>query len=173
MEKTCENIQQLLVDYADGLLSAAQSKEIESHLEGCTDCKDVLESLQKSLQIAAIIWEDNLADLEAVEITNKPKQRKIHFLRYAAVAAGIMIIAAVSVFFCISQKPQEQETKILTFEEIERSINDAGTAARLFAATELVADYSGAADIVQKQYSYIAKTYPQTAVAEKIRLKTQ
>ena len=69
---------------------------------------------------------------------------------------------------------KQQEPKLdLSFEEIERSINDSANAARLLAATELLADYPDYKEIVENEYRYIAQTYPDTPAAEIIKLKIQ
>ena len=69
-------------------------------------------------------------------------------------------------------KPQEQKVEI-SFEEIERNINDSANAARLLAATELLADYPDYKEMVENQYRYIAQRYPETSVSEEIKLKIQ
>jgi hypothetical protein len=67
-------------------------------------------------------------------------------------------------------KPVEKE---ISFAEIERRITQAGNAARLLAATELLAEYPDAQSIVKDQYRYIVETYPETSAANKAKLKIQ
>ena len=117
MKKTCEDIQNILVDYADGGLSPEQSNDVEAHLERCENCRKLLEALQKSLELATVIWEDGLKDTESVKIPTRPKTVKIHWFRYAAVAASILIVVTTSVVWRSFNKPKETE---LSFEEIER-----------------------------------------------------
>ena len=170
MRKTCEDIQGILVNYADGSLLQDQSNDVEAHLERCENCRKLLEALQKSLELATVIWEDGLKDTESVKIPTRPKTVKIHWFRYAAVAASILIVVTTSVVWRSFNKPKETE---LSFEEIERRITESASAARLLAATELLVDYPDAKEIVEQQYRYIAETYPQTPAAAKIKLKIQ
>ena len=170
MKKKCEEIQDILVEYADGGLSPGQSREVEAHLETCENCRKMLEALRKSLELANVVWEDGLQEAEAIKSSVRPKTVKIHWFRYAAVAASILIVVTTSVVWRSFNKPKETE---LSFEEIERRITESASAARLLAATELLVDYPDAKEIVEQQYRYIAETYPQTPAAAKIKLKIQ
>jgi predicted anti-sigma-YlaC factor YlaD len=170
MGKSCEDIREMLVDFADGELSPGQSGEVTGHLETCENCRKLLTGLQKSLDLATVVWEDGLKETEAVEIPIRPKARKIHWFRYAAVAASILIVVTTSIIWRGINRPQKAE---LSFDEIERNIAESANAARLLAATELLADYPDAKGIVEQQYRYIAKTYPGTPAAAKIKLKVQ
>ena len=172
MKKTCNDIQEMLVDYADGLLPPAESKEVAGHLTECDDCKKLLSALQKSLELAEIIWEDGLNEAQAIKTPGLPKTVKIHWLRSAAVAAGILIITAVSVLWCSVNKPNVKQP-VLSFEEIEKNINDSGNAARLLAATELLANSPQDKEFVEQQYRSIVERYPQTPTAERIKSKIQ
>ena len=170
MKKSCEDIQDILVNYADGGLSQGQSNDVEAHLETCESCRKMLEALQKSLELATVVWQDNLKETEAVKVPTQQKTVRIHWFRYAAVAASILIVVTTSVVWRSFNKPKEAE---LSFDEIERSIADSASAARLLAATELLTEYPNAREIVEQQYRYIAETYPQTPTAAKIKLKIQ
>ncbi len=168
--KSCEDIQEILVDYADGELLPGQSSEVTEHLETCEKCRKLLTALQKSLDLATVVWEDNLKEAEVVKIPVRQKTRKIHWFRYAAVAASILIVVTTSIVWREISKPQNAE---LSFDEIERNISESANAARLLAATELLTDYPDAKEIVQQQYRYIAETYPRTPAAAEIKLKNQ
>lgn len=168
--KTCEDIQEMLVDYVDGGLIASQSSEVTGHLETCENCRKLMIALQKSLDLATVVWEDGLKETEAIKIPIRQKTRKIHWFRYAAVAASILIVVTTSIVWREMNKPQKVE---LSFEEIERNITESASAARLLAATELLADYPDAKEIVEQQYRYIAETYPRTPAAAKIKIKIQ
>ena len=170
MEKSCEDIREILVDYADGELSPGQLSEVTEHLETCEKCRKLLTALQKSLDLATIVWEDGLKETEAVRIPARPKTRKIHWLRYATVAAGILIVVTTSIVWREISRPQKAE---ISFEEIQRDITESANAARLLAATELLEDYPDAKEIVEQQYRYIAKTYPETPAVAEIKLKIQ
>jgi hypothetical protein len=59
----CETIRDLLVDYADGELVAADGQRVAAHLEVCADCRAELRRLERSLEVAQAVWHE----LAAVE----------------------------------------------------------------------------------------------------------
>ena len=170
IKESCEDIQKILVDYADGQLDFKERTIVSKHLDKCENCQKLLRALNKSLELSTIIWEDNLTQIESVPVAASPKIRKINLLRYAAVAASILIVFTTSFLWNSFNKPQKPKLE-LSIEEIERSINDSANAARLLAATELLADYPDYKEMVENQYRYIARVYPETPAAKKIKLK--
>ena len=172
IEKSCEDIQKILVDCADGQLDLKEKTIVSQHLDKCENCQKLFKALNKSLLLSTIIWEDNLAEIDSVPVAASPKTRKIHWLRYAAVAASILIVFTTSILWNSVNRPKKREIE-MSYEEIEKSINDSANAARLLAATELLADYPDYKEVVESQYQYIARVYPETPAAEKIKLKIQ
>jgi predicted anti-sigma-YlaC factor YlaD len=169
MEKFCEDIEQMLVDYADGQLSPSDSSKVADHLATCEHCRMLLSGLQKSLELAGVIWADSLAETEHILIP-AAKTKKIRRPRYAAIAASILLVATASVVWHTFTSPRESK---LTFTEIERKITESGGAAQLLAAAELLSDNPEAENIVKQQYQYIVETYPQTSSAIKAKSKMQ
>ena len=170
IEKNCEDIQKNLVDYIDGQLAHEEKTIVSQHLDKCESCRKLLKALNKSLEVSTIIWENNLIEIGNVPVAALSKIRKIHWLRYASIAASILIVVTTAFFWRSVNKPHERKVEI-SFEEIERNINDSASAARLLAATELLADYPDYKEIVENQYRYISQRYPGTPAAEKIKLK--
>ncbi len=165
MKKSCENIEQMLVDYTDEQLSQSDSSKVDEHLAECEECRKLLTALQKSLGLAGVIWADGLAEIENIRIP-AAKTRKIHWPRYAAIAASVLLVATASVVWRTLVKPEETE---LTFAEIERKITESSSAARLLAATELLSKNPEAETIVKQQYQYIVEAYPETTAAAKAK----
>jgi len=170
MEKSCEEIREMLVDYADGQLLPSDSKKVADHLAECAHCRKMLDALQRSLELAGVVWEDGLAETKEIRAPIHGKVRKIRWPRYAAIAAGILLVVTTSIVWRELVRPAKKE---LTFAEIERRITESSNAARLLAATELLAEYPDAETIVKEQYRYIVETYPETAAAAKAKLKIQ
>jgi predicted anti-sigma-YlaC factor YlaD len=170
MEKSCENIEEILVDYADGQLSQVDSKKIAEHLEKCKNCRKILEALNKSLKLAGVLWEDGLAETKEIRAPRLLKRKEIHWTKYFAAAAGIILLITTSILWRTLIRPEEKE---INFADIERRIIEAGNSARLLAATELLAEYPDAQSIVKEQYRYIVETYPETTAANKAKLKIQ
>jgi hypothetical protein len=159
----------MLVDYADGQLSPSQSSEVAEHLAECQRCCTVLKALQGSLELAEIIWQDGLADTESIRAGIPAKHRWV-WQRYAVIAASILVMLSACLFLW---RQQVKSSRVVerSFAEIERRINEAGSAARLLAATELLAGRPHAGDLVKSQYRYIVDRYPDTEAAVQARLK--
>ncbi len=170
MKKSCEQIREMLVDYADGRLSPGDLNKVAEHLAKCRNCRRILDALQRSLELTEVIWADALEQTKDIRVSIPAKTKKIHWFRYAAVAAGILVVVTTSTLWRALVKPAKEE---INFEDIERRITESANAARLLAAAELLARYSDNDAIVKEQYRYIVDTYPQTSEAEKARLKIQ
>jgi len=167
MEKSCEDIEQMLADYADGQLSPDDSNKVTEHLAKCEECRKLLDALQKSLELAGVIWADNLAETKNIRIP-AAKIKKIRWSRYAAIAASILLVTTASVVWHTLTRPKASEP---TFAEIERKITESASAARLLAAAELLNDNPKTETIVKQQYQHIVETYPETAAAAKAKLR--
>ncbi|MHC4113429.1 MAG: anti-sigma factor family protein [Planctomycetota bacterium] len=168
MGSSCKEIEQMLVDYADGQLSPSESSEVAAHLAKCEDCRRTLEALKRSLELAGVIWEDGLAETEAIRIPVPEKVRKVRWLRYAGVAASILLVVGISGVWRALVRPTEQEP---TFAEIERRISDSASATRLLAAADMLAKYSDSEAIAKRQYHYVVKKYPETPAAAEAKLR--
>ena len=95
--------------------------------------------------------------------TNLPRRRLLYAL---AAAAGILLVTGSSFFAFFHPAPRQPP---VTFEEVQRQIARAGTAAQLLAATQIVAQCEGTESIVQQQYRYILREYADTPAAESIK----
>ena len=96
MGSSCKEIEQMLVDYADGRLSPGESSEVAAHLAKCEDCRRTLNALKRSLELAGIIWEDGLAETEAIRIPIPRKTTTLRWPGYAAIAASILLVVTIS-----------------------------------------------------------------------------
>ena len=169
-QRSCKEISEMLVDYADGQLSPSESGEVAEHLTKCEHCSDILKALQRSLELAGVIWADGLAPTKAIRIPIQKKTRQLQWRRYAAIAASILVVVTASIVWRTLVRPTKKEP---TFAEIERKIIESGSAARLLAATDLLAKYPDAEAILKRQYRYITKAYPETTAAAKANLRIQ
>lgn len=161
IEMSCKEIEKMLVDYADGGLSTGQSSEVAEHLAGCRQCSDELKALQRSLELVQVVWEDGWADAQAIHISKRVETRGLPRWAYAT-AAAVLGVAACWAFWHYLDRPAPQA---LTVAEIERRITDEGMAARLLAATKLLAGKPYAEELVKSQYNYIVERYPSTEAA--------
>ncbi len=169
MKESCDNFAELLVDYADGCLPAEQSARVTDHLTECDHCRTLLESLQKSLELAQVIWQDNLSKTpETIRIPAPARTTQRSWLRY--VAAAVLIVSAILIATNMLEKPAKHQP---TFAEIEQKITDAGNAAKLLAAADFLGGYANAETIAKQQYRRIVETYPNTPAADKAKTQIE
>ncbi|MBN2315510.1 MAG: zf-HC2 domain-containing protein [Sedimentisphaerales bacterium] len=168
MEKTCKEIEELLVDYADGQLSSDNSERVAEHLAQCENCRKVLNALQRSLELSGIIWTDGFTETENIHIPIQRKIRKLSWRHYAAIAASILLAVTTSIVWRALVKPAEKAPSLI---EIERSIIEEGTAAKLLTATDLLASKPHTEALIKSQYEYIVTHYPNTKAAATAKMR--
>jgi len=168
MQKSCEDISEMLVDYVDGELPPDKSSEVAEHLPECERCRKTVEALQRSLELAGVIWKDGLEEAKGIQVPVPVKARRVRWSRYAAVAAALMLVVSSAIVWRVVVSSKEKEP---TVAEIEREISESASAAQLLAVTDLLAQYRDAGAIAQRQYQYIVERYPGTAAAAEAKLR--
>ena len=194
MTKTpCKEFADRIVDYVDGELPQDEAQAVTRHLAECDGCRRTAEALRRSLGLAQVLWQDNLADTTAVRsdavgatprgrplerragtaglplqcpcghTTNVLRRRSFYVL---AAAAGILLATGGSFFLFLHRAPRSQP---VTLEEVQAQVARAGIAAELLAATRIVAQCEGTESIVEQQYRYILREYADTPAAESIK----
>lgn len=166
-QKSCNEIEEMLVDYADGELSPSELSQVAAHLAECERCRKTAEALKSSLELVNVLWQDALTEAESIHIA-VPRSRWRLWRQYAAVAASILVLFGAYFFRRDLARPSKHE---VTFAEIERKVAQAGNAARLLAATDLLAKYPATEALAKRQYCYIVETYPDTPAAAKVQLR--
>jgi len=162
-----DDIRDKLVDYADGALPPKESHEVAEHLDTCAACQETVADLQRSLSLTQAIWSDNL---EAAGARAKRTRSMIApWFRYAA--AAVFLVATGAVLFVNSHRSEKEP--VLTFEQVQQQVERTATAARLLAATNLIAQCEGTETIVAKQYRHILTHYGDTPAAATLRAKEQ
>ncbi len=165
----CKQIEELLVDFADGELNEFDRVLVEEHLDGCPSCAETAKALKNSLSMAQVIWQDNL---------DGPIVKRRPVRRYIQIAAGLLIVAGL--FFVSYNKPEEATTSEIeiaqadtlpTLAEIELQIEMEGIAAMVLARAEMIKKNPGKianpAEYLQSEYRHIVKMYPETLTAIK------
>jgi anti-sigma factor RsiW len=160
MNGPCKEFADRIVDYVDGELPAAEAQAVAQHLATCEPCRRTVEALNRSLGLAKVLWSDNLDDKGAP--TQSAAVPRLHRIRAYAVAASVLIVASALVFLIANR---QSDSSSIRFEDIERQIADAGAAAELLAATQILAQCEGTESIVEEQCRYILSNYPGTPAA--------
>jgi anti-sigma factor RsiW len=162
---TCQQIEDRLVDYADGELPADQAREVSDHLAQCPHCRQVVQGLQNSLRVAQGIWSEAFKQAAGIKPDLAPRSRT-RWLHVAAIAATIAVVAG-GIFLAVHRPSQGMSLQ--TVAQIEQGAERAATAARLVAATEILAQCQDTQALVQAQYRHILADYPETPAAADLR----
>jgi len=174
-KQTCEQIQEMLVDYSDGMLTAEQSIQIADHLAQCPTCRATLNALDCSLDLAKLLWQDNEAQLTKIKIPQPPRMRRFSYRRIAAIAAAALIIVGLGTVTIrkLVLQTETQPRKQLTIAQIETAMLRAGHAAQLLATADLIAKQPGGHQYAKERYTYLTRAYADlnTATIAKQRLK--
>jgi anti-sigma factor RsiW len=166
MNKPCAEFADRIIDYVDGELPENEAQAVTQHLEGCESCRRTAEALARSLGLARVLWRDNLGDASGDATASPAYRRQRWVLRYAAVAASILLVAGGLDLFVLHR---DTGLPALTLAAAERQVARAGAAAQLLAATHILARCEGTESLVERQYQYILREYGDTPAAESLR----
>ena len=175
----CREMEESLVDYADGALPPEESRRVAEHIERCDACRRTVEALRESIRIAGAVWQDTLQDIEPVCSDAARRfskecalagtlQTRVWSWRYAAIAASILLVIGGTLLWSVRSRRASAPP---TLAEMERQISESATAARLLAATEVMKDQARELDVSEAQYRHILEYYPNTDAAAQVRLK--
>ncbi len=162
---TCEELADKIVDYVDGELPPPEAQSVDRHLAECDCCRQTAEALRRSLDLAKVLWSDNLAEPVAAAPAGHGRILPRWSFYPLAAAAGILLAVGLLVL----PSHQGPQSHAIRAEHVERQVARAGLAAELFAATQMLAQCEGTETIVEHQYQYILREYTDTPVAKTIR----
>lgn len=171
--QNCQQIADILVDYADNKTDENDSRQVAHHLTHCPDCRKIVEALQKSLQLTEIIWQDIAEQNKNVAMPSLDKRAKQRsgILKYTAIAAGFLIAATLFLTLYDSPSPTpiaQTGNASISLREIELDIAQITQAARLLAMVD-IAIQRGRITNGNDQYKYIIEKYPHTSAATKAK----
>ncbi len=172
-QRSCAEVCDQLVDYADGELPNAESAEVAAHVAGCEHCRHQLAALKHSLALAQVIWNDNEADLATVAPQPPLRITRPHAAwrsrrRVAAIAAAVALLATAGLYHrTVHQNPPAtvQPSESPTLRELELQIARAGVAMQLLTAADILAEQPGGEEFACERYRYVVASYPDTEAA--------
>ena len=170
---SCRDIQDRLVDYADGALSPAEANEVAMHLADCDRCHATVDALQRSLDLAGLIWRDAERDLDPISAPAAARPRRPRWGRLVAAAAGIaLLLAGALVWRLTSQgvRPPKMRPET-TLVQVQRDVNAAEIAGQLLAAADLIAEQPGGRPIARDRYLFITTQFGDVSAAFQARLR--
>jgi anti-sigma factor RsiW len=162
----CPEMEEKLVDFADGVLSAAEATRVREHIHRCAHCRATVEALGQSLETAQAIWQDNLREDQA----GRGHARRVRIGHYVAAAACVALAVGAAFYWSGSHRSVDSTP---TLAEIENQIAASASAARMLAAVDKLGSRPALREMVESQCQYIIDMYPDTAAAEPARLKLE
>ncbi|MFC1762545.1 anti-sigma factor family protein [Planctomycetota bacterium] len=167
----CKELEEQLVDYADGLLDEETSREVAEHLASCVSCRDKVDALNRSLDLIQTIWQDNLEQsIQAAVVPIRSGSRLRRWLYGGPAAAAVLLVLLLAIY---RYAPSRQAYSPVTVEQLEYQIEAEASAARLLATAELLSQKPHAAELAQSQYQYLLDHYPATQAGIQARKKQE
>lgn len=59
-ELTCQELVELITDYLEGMLPAAERVRFEEHLAVCTGCRNYVDQMRRTIDVLGQLAEDDL-----------------------------------------------------------------------------------------------------------------
>ncbi len=185
--KSCNSISQLLTEYADGELPAADARRVADHLADCPDCRAELRLLSRSLDLAREVWQESAAGAAAPGTASVKQwhtlargtagrtrdRRRIYVAACLAACVALLLLAAGPWLF--SHWPSRNEVgvnneveppehpQLIQEADVEALIAREERSARLAAAAQLLATQPGLEQYRREAQRYLAEAYRGTA----------
>ena len=171
-----------LVEYADGLLPRAEQGAADEHLRGCAACRQELAALQQSLSLVRRHWDRPLQEVPAdsaavvqlpVRVAAAQHQPAVGWLARAAILLALVVTLAWQLSAHRNPiAPRQPTVAVVTPEitppntenspdtdNIELWLQQQTQAARLRAASALLADEPGMAERSEQLARYATEAY--------------
>ncbi len=120
----CRVVQELISPYIDGELDRERARQLEAHVESCSECRQRLEEMKAVVQMVGALEEKELPDdfadrlqtrLEAEQVTGMIHRKRVGFSSWmkwvgmaAAAAVIVLAIRVLSLNGLMYTSPQEK-----------------------------------------------------------------
>lgn len=161
----CEDISEMLVEYADGELSADQERIVEEHLQSCQRCAYEVKMLRRSLECAHDVWDGCGAEVA------RPVRKQTRWWIGSAAGVAAMVLVMLSLY---GGGDNVNLAPAMTLDElvakVEIDIENAGIAGELLAKAEILAKNKEYKDIARNRLKFITETFPETGAAKEAKV---
>jgi hypothetical protein len=176
-EHTCQVVsKEKLAAYTDGDLSPSETERIAAHIATCPNCRAFAKALEQSLKVTQSIWQTTHAQWPETHSFDKVITQRWPHRKSLAVAASILLIFAIGTAWRLLSDSTDESNKFneqAKIAELKLKIAEAGHAAQLLAAAELLSKYPESQSLAEERYRRIIDEYPDTAAATEAKLKIQ
>ncbi len=175
VKKICDKISQdRLVAFADAELSPTEAAQVSEHLNQCESCRAMVEALQRSIELVTASWAAEQARWPKWRASQKPVPNRFPVVRALAVAASILLLLGVGLMWRTVSEPGKPMNNGQAIARLGQKVMQAGTAARMLAIADLLANEPEGREYARNRYMEIAKEFAGTDCAEqaKLRLKS-
>jgi predicted anti-sigma-YlaC factor YlaD len=69
-ELPCQQVVEMVTDYLEGAMSAADRRRLDHHLDGCPGCTEYLAQIRETIRLAGRITPDDLTPEMRTELTD-------------------------------------------------------------------------------------------------------
>jgi anti-sigma factor RsiW len=66
----CQKVVEMVTDYLEGALSAADRRRLENHLAGCPHCTEYLAQMRETIRLAGRLTPDDLTPVMRADLTD-------------------------------------------------------------------------------------------------------
>ena len=180
----CRHVAELLLEFADGELSAADNARVAQHLDQCEGCRGKVDRLQRSLSAAQKIWREAAAEApqSAMNIDHRPLDRRESLARRAwlqplAIAVSLTLAAGACWLllerfdgdqFTVEYQPVHSNNLVddsppadveNSASDVEQLIQQHAQSARLAVSLQILADAPGVEPYRKQAERYLARAY--------------
>lgn len=168
-ENSCQDVDELLVAYADGELAAEPAERVSAHLATCEKCRCKLAALERSLELAGAVWEESAEAMAAPAA--ECVRRRSSWIKAAAAAAACIVLAVGLAALWLATRPESQPPHLppdarQTAAGVEAMIQREEASARLAASARILSLQPGAEQAAEDAYRYLASAYSDTPAGQ-------
>ena len=99
----CEVVHDLLPSYIDGLTSEVTNQQVESHLEDCTGCSEILASMKEKEKSS--VYEDDEMQQAEIDYFRRTKKRNRCKIIFSVVTTMVLLVVAGYIYLYAIARP--------------------------------------------------------------------
>ena len=69
-ELPCQQVVEMVTDYLEGVMGAADRRRLEHHLDGCPHCTEYLAQMRETIRLAGRVTQEDLTPEMRAELTD-------------------------------------------------------------------------------------------------------